>query len=95
MRDYEVMYILNAELDEEGIDAAVTRFEDVVKGDGGEIVKTERWGKRKLAYEVNDKIEGYYVLMYFKSPSSAAQELERLLKINDDILRHLLIKKEE
>lgn len=95
MRDYEVMYILNAELDEEGIDAAVTRFEDVVKDGGGEIVKTERWGKRKLAYEVNDKIEGYYVLMYFKSPSSAAQELERILKINDDILRHLVIKKEE
>jgi len=95
VRDYEVMYILNADLDEEGTDAAVTRFEDVVKDGGGEIVKTERWGKRKLAYEVNDRIEGYYVLMYFKSPSNAAQELERILKINDDILRHLLIKKDE
>lgn len=95
MRDYEVMYILNADLDEEGIDAVVTRFEDVVKNGGGEIVKTERWGKRKLAYEVNDKIEGYYVLMYFKAPSSVAQELERLLKISDDVLRHLVIKKEE
>lgn len=95
MREYEVMYILNAELDEEGIDAAVTRFEDVVKNDGGEIVKTERWGKRKLAYEVNDKIEGYYVLMYIKCPSNTAQELERLLKISDDTIRHLVIKKEE
>lgn len=95
MRDYEVMYILNAELDEDGINAAVTRFEDVVKNGGGEIVKTERWGKRKLAYEINDRIEGYYVLMYFKSPSSAAQELERILKITDYIIRHLLIKKEE
>lgn len=95
MRDYEVMYILSAELDEEGIDAAVTRFEDVVKNGGGEIVKTERWGKRRLAYEVKDKIEGFYVLMYFKAPSSVAQELERILKINDDVLRHLLIKKDE
>ncbi|HEY8463264.1 MAG TPA: 30S ribosomal protein S6 [Bacillota bacterium] len=95
MRDYEVMYILNADLEEEGIDAVVTRFEDVVKSGGGEVVKTERWGKRKLAYEVNDKIEGYYVLMYFKAPSSVAQELERLLKISDDVLRHLVIKKEE
>ncbi|NLY74302.1 MAG: 30S ribosomal protein S6 [Firmicutes bacterium] len=95
MRDYEVMYILDAELDEENIDAAVARFEDVVKNDGGEIVKTERWGKRKLAYEINDKNEGYYVLMYFKSPSGAAQELERILKLNDDVLRHLLVKKEE
>lgn len=95
MRDYEVMYILNAELDEEGTNAAVARFEDVVKNGGGEIVKTERWGKRKLAYTVNDKFEGYYVLMYFKSPCNAAQELERILKISDDIIRHLLIKKEE
>lgn len=95
MRDYEVMYILNAELDEEGIDGAVTRFEDVVKNGGGEIVKTERWGKRRLAYEVNDKIEGYYVLMYIKCPSNTVQELERILKISDDIIRHLLIKKEE
>lgn len=95
MRDYEVMYILNADLEEESIDAVVTRFEDVVKSGGGEVVKTERWGKRKLAYEINDKIEGYYVLMYFKAPSSVAQEVERLLKISDDVLRHLVIKKEE
>lgn len=95
MRNYEAMYILKPALDEEAIDAAVTRFEDVVKNGNGEIVKTERWGKRRLAYEVNGCNEGFYVLMFFKSPSSASQELERIFKIQDDVIRHLVIKKDE
>ncbi len=95
MRNYEAMYILKNTLEEEATDAAVTRFEDVVKNTGGEIIKTDRWGKRRLAFEVNGITEGYYVLMTFKSPSAASQELERILKINDDVVRHLVIKKDE
>ncbi|MGE5581595.1 MAG: 30S ribosomal protein S6 [Bacillota bacterium] len=95
MRDYEAVYILKSALEDEAIDAAVTRFEDVVKNAGGEIVKTDRWGKRRLAFEVNGNIEGYYVLMNFKSPSNAAQELERVLRISDDVVRQLVIKKDE
>jgi small subunit ribosomal protein S6 len=95
MRNYEAMYILKPTLDEEAIDAAVARFEDVVKNGGGEVVKTDRWGKRRLAFEVNGCNEGFYVLMYFKSPSVASQELERILKIQDDVIRHLVIKKDE
>ena len=95
MRNYEVMYILKPDMDEEAIVAAVTRFEEVVKTGGGEIVKTDRWGKRRLAYEVNDFSEGYYVLMFYKAPASATQELERILKIQDNIIRHLVIKKDE
>ena len=95
MRNYEAMYILKAGSDDEAITATVTKFEDVVKNGGGEIVKTDRWGKRRLAYEVNGVNEGYYILMTFKSPSSAAQELERILKIHDDVVRHLIIKKDE
>ena len=95
MRDYEAMYILKSELDEEAISAAITRFEDVVKNGNGEIVKTDRWGKRRLAFEVDGKNDGFYVLMSFKSEKEATQELERLLRLNDDIIRHLVIKKEE
>ena len=95
MRNYEAMYILKTTLEDEAIDTAVTRFEDVVKNGGGEIVKTDRWGKRRLAYELNGVTEGYYILMTFKSPSSATQELERILKIHDDVVRHLVIKKDE
>jgi small subunit ribosomal protein S6 len=89
------MYILKPELEEEAIDAAVTRFEEVVTGDGGEIVKTDRWGKRRLAYEVNGCTEGFYVLMTFKAPNNSIQELDRIFKIQDDVVRHLIIKKDE
>jgi ribosomal protein S6 len=89
------MFILKPELEEEAIIAAVARFEDVVKNGGGEVIKTDRWGKRRLAYEVNGITEGHYVLITFKSPSSAAQELDRILRIQDDVVRQLVIKKDE
>jgi small subunit ribosomal protein S6 len=89
------MYILKHTLEDEAIDTAVTRFEDVVKTGGGEVIKTDRWGKRRLAFEVNGATEGYYILMTFKSPSSTSQELDRILKIHDDVVRHLVIKKDE
>ncbi|TCL71649.1 small subunit ribosomal protein S6 [Hydrogenispora ethanolica] len=95
MRDYETMYILRPDLEEEALEAAVARFEDVVKNGNGEILKVDRWGKRRLAYEIDGKVEGHYILMTFKSGTEVAQELERLLRINDDIVRHLVIKKEE
>ena len=95
MRNYEAMYILKPGMEEEAINAAVARFEDVVKNGGGEIAKTDLWGKRRLAYEVNGVTEGYYVLMTFQAPATAAQELERILKIQDNIVRHLVIKKED
>jgi small subunit ribosomal protein S6 len=89
------MYILKPELEEEAIIATVARFEDVVKNGGGEVIKTDRWGKRRLAYEVNGINEGHYVLMTFKSPSGVAQELDRILRIQDDVIRQLVIKKDE
>lgn len=95
MRNYEAMYILKPELEEEALDAAIARFEEVVKKDGGEIVKTDRWGKRRLAYEVKGYNEGIYILMNFAAPNSTSQELDRIFKIQDDVLRHLVIKKDE
>ncbi|HYH04391.1 MAG TPA: 30S ribosomal protein S6 [Bacillota bacterium] len=95
MRNYEAMYILKPELEEETINGIVARFEDVVKNSGGEVVKTDRWGKRRLAYELNGNTEGFYVLMYIKAPSQTSQELDRVLKIHDDVIRHLVVKTEE
>ncbi|HOJ79166.1 MAG TPA: 30S ribosomal protein S6 [Bacillota bacterium] len=95
MRNYEAMYILKPELEEEAINAAVSKFEDIIKDNGGEIVKTEPWGKKRLAYEVQDYTEGFYVLMTFKAPAATSQELERIMKIQDNVLRHLVIKKED
>ena len=95
MRNYEAMYILKPELEEEALNGMITRFEDVIKNNGGEVVKLDRWGKRRLAYEVNGNTEGFYVLMHIKAPSSASQELDRVLKIQDDVIRHLVVKTEE
>jgi small subunit ribosomal protein S6 len=95
VRNYEAMYILKPELEEEAINTTVTRFEDVVKNSGGEIVKTDRWGKRRLAHEVKGYSEGFYVLMYIKAPNNVSQELDRVLKIHDDVIRHLVIKTDE
>jgi len=95
VRNYEAIYILKSDMEEEAIVSAITRFENVVKNGGGEIIKLDRWGKRRLAYELNDYTEGHYVLMLFNSSTAASQELERLLRISDFVLRQLIIKKEE
>lgn len=95
MRPYEVMYILDPQLDEEAIGALVERFEKIVTDGGGEIEKTDRWGKRRLAYEIDDRTEGFYVVMNFRSESAPAKELERVMKISDGVIRHLLVRREE
>lgn len=95
MRPYEVMYIINPQVDEEATNALVERFEKIVADGGGEVVKTDRWGKRRLAYEIDDKAEGFYVVMDFKSEPAVAHEIERVMRITDGILRHILVRKDE
>jgi small subunit ribosomal protein S6 len=95
VRNYEIIYILKPGMEEEVVNAAVARFEEVVTKGGGEIVKTDRWGNRRLAYPVDDINEGYYVLMNIKSESAVAQELDRVLRLHEDVLRQLVIKIDE
>lgn len=95
MRNYEAMYILKPEMEEEAINAAVARFEEIAAKAGSEEIKTDRWGKKRLAYEVNGFNEGFYCLMTYKAPNDTNKELDRLLKIHDDVIRHLVIKNEE
>lgn len=91
MNDYEVTYILRPNLEEADVEARATAIAEIVKGLGGEIVATEKLGKKRLAYEINDLREGSYVAMQYRSTGEASQELERLLKLNEDVLRHLVI----
>ncbi len=95
MRDYELIYIIKPNLDEEATSAVVEKFTNLITNNGGQIDKNDRWGKRKLAYEVNDYREGYYTLVNFKGEAKVAQELERVLKITDDVIKHLLVRKED
>lgn len=94
MRQYETMYILYPDLDEEAIDTLINRFRDLVTGEGGEVVKLDRWGKRRLAYEINHVRDGFYVVMKFKAESNTADELDRVFKITDGVLRHIIIRED-
>ncbi len=94
--DYEVTYILKPSLEETEIDARITTLADSLRNNGGEVVgEIEKMGKRRLAYEIDDVREGFYVVMKFKSDAAQAKELERQMRLNDDVMRALLIRLEE
>jgi len=95
MRAYEVMFIVNAELDEEKNTAVIEKFQGIVENTGGELVKLDKWGKRKLAYEIDHKREGFYVLMHFNGEPATVAELDRVFRITDDIIKFMIIKEEE
>ena len=87
--NYEVMYIIDLDKGEEGIAAIVEKFKTLIEANGT-INELEEMGKRKLAYLINDKPEGYYVLVKFTSAPSFPAELDRVLKITDGIMRSLI-----
>lgn len=95
MRKYEVMYIVRPDLEEETTKATVERYQNVVTENGGTVEKLDDKGKRRLAYEINDHREGYYVLMNINAEPAVVDELERLFNINEDIMRHIVIKEDE
>jgi len=93
MKAYELVYIIQPG-EEELINAIVAKFENLIKNNGGVIEKIDRWGKKRLAYEIKDFTEGYYVLVNFNAEPKTVQEIERVIKITDEVIRHLLIVKE-
>lgn len=93
MNKYETMYIISPTLDEEQVKALVEKFNNLIS-EHGEIEKVEEWGRKKLAYEVQDQKEGYYVLLYFTANPEFPAELERNFKINENILKYLILNKE-
>lgn len=94
MNQYEALYIIVPELDEETNRSEIDKFKGIVEANGGEIASVDEWGKRKLAYAIDYKTEGYYVLMSFNGASELPKELERNLKNDERILRFLVTKKE-
>jgi small subunit ribosomal protein S6 len=91
LNDYEVTYILRPNLEEADVDAKATAIGEIVKNNGGEIVAIEKLGKKRLAYEIQDLREGNYVAMQFRSTGEASKELERLLKLDEQVMRALVI----
>jgi len=95
MRKYELMYIIRPDLEQEANKAIVDKFQNLITDNGGEIAKLDEMGKRRIAYEMEGYHEGHYVLINFQSESNVVSELDRVLRITDGVIRHLIVKDEK
>ena len=94
MANYEVMFILDPALEDDKKDATVETVKTIIASEG-EVGNVDVWGMKKLAYPIQKKEEGYYVVVEFKAPHTLPKELDRRLKISDNVMRHIIINKDE
>ncbi len=93
LKKYETIFIINSEVGEEATKALVEKFKTMLET-SAQLESIDEWGKRKMAYEIDDKIDGYYVLANFSSSPDFPAELERIYKITEGILKYIIIKKD-
>ena len=93
MNAYEALYIITPELEAEATKAIIQKYSDIVSANGGEVVKVDEWGKTRLAYSIDYKTEGFYVLMTFNSAAEFPRELERNFKNDENLLRFMVTRK--
>ena len=91
LRDYELMYIVRPELDDDAVRATVKSVRGLIEAQGGDVVKTTLWGKRRLAYEVQHLRDGHYVLVVLHLDPDKVSSVARALRIHDTVFRHLLV----
>lgn len=94
MRKYELMYIIRPNIEEEAKKALVERFNEILTSNGAEIVEAKDWGKRRLAYEINDLREGFYQIVKVNADTAAINEYTRLANISEDIIRHIAVRED-
>ena len=94
-RQYELVFIIRPDLDEEGHDGVVEQVAQTLVSLGGEVTATDPWGKRKLAYPIRKQAEGYYVRMEIEFPKDSIRELDRSLRLTEPVLRHLVVRMDE
>ena len=92
MAKYELLYLLNNDSTEEVKAAEIAKYEEIVKTMGGVVVSTDKWGTKKTAYPINYKTEAYYVLMTFEAESNVLNELERVARIDSEVMRRMVTK---
>jgi len=92
MRHYETTYILRPNLGEEKFTEIIERTNAIIEGDNGAVIDIDRWGMKRLAYEIKKETQGYYICMNYAAPGSTIQEMERIFRIDDNVLRYLTIK---
>lgn len=91
MRRYELLVILNAEISEEDLENVIERITQVIKKEGGEVSGVDKWGKRRLAYEIKKTKKGFYLLVQFTGESRLVKEIERSLKFMEGIIRYMTV----
>ena len=94
MHSYETIFIIDAGLDEEATKAVVEKFTNLIAANGT-VEEVDEWGKRRLAYEIDDKTEGYYVVVNFTSDADFPKELDRQYRITDTVLRTIIVRRDE
>lgn len=90
MSKYEVLYIIDNDVEDEKKNEIVTKFSALIEDNGGKVIAVDKWGTRKYAYKINFKSEGYYVLMSFEAEGAFIAELERQMRNNESIVRELV-----
>jgi small subunit ribosomal protein S6 len=94
VRNYECAIVFYPALGDDGVKEGLAKYTGVIDGQGGELTRVESWGKRKLAYEIDHQTEGYYFFIKFRGHNELLKELGRQLRIDESVLRHLIVKDE-
>jgi len=95
MRPYEAMVILDASLEESAVQAVVNRTSELLSASGGEVTRADKWGKRRLAYEIDHRTEGYYLLLELTLDPDAVAEIDRSLRLTEGVVRHKIVRMPE
>lgn len=95
LHEYEVVYIGQSGLDDEGVKTLNERFAQTVVNYGGRVTSTEPWGRRNLAYPIKKHFSGHYVLQRFQMPAVGTNEVERFLRLNEDVIRYLVVRTDD
>lgn len=95
MREYELVLVIDPEIEDEQVSATVDRMKQLVTSRGGEVTNVNPWGKRRLSYPIKSRTEGNYVVTHFRIDPSQAAELEAALRLSEEVLRHLLVRTED
>lgn len=92
MREYELVYIVRPDMEEEGLEAVKSKVNEVISASGGQVKEVDVWGKRRLAYPIQRLWEGYYIVNRVQLEPKAIKEVERSLKLSEEVIRHLLVR---
>ena len=95
MRKYEIMYILNSSMEEDARQALIESLHGIITSEGGTIDKIDEWGMREFAYRIDDMTKGYYMVVEFTAETDTEAELDRICRINANVVRHMIVNLDE